>query len=34
MPELIFTAIIGALMTTIFFFSLLEGPSGKNAGNT
>jgi hypothetical protein len=30
--EIVFTAIIGSLMATIFFFSLLEGPSGKKAG--
>ena len=26
--EIIFTAIIGGLMVTLFFFSLREGPSG------
>jgi hypothetical protein len=32
--EVLFTAIIGGLMVTLLFFSLLEGPSGEKAGKT
>ena len=28
LAEILFTAIIGSLMLTLFFFSLLEGPPG------